>query len=230
MISFKSTGSTYESADVWGFPGAIWGMRAAHESWDKSDSYWYDNSGEYVVGPKDLALMKNLAMAGDDHGKFLRCIHVQTYITAPIRWWVEMDTYKVGTVRLSTSLMHKVLNSEGPAFNTSDFSTDHIISRLAWDLFEDDIDKLNRICQNYREEYEAEVREGIDHSKSKQRWYEIQELVPRCYNYGSLLDLNYATLRKIAHSDRKNHKQDEWRVGFFDWMKTLPYADELIFS
>lgn len=233
MITFESMESAYETADVWGFPGAIWGMRAAHESWHKSDSYdsyYHDNSGEYVVGPKDLALMKKLAMAGDDHGKFLRCIHVQTYVTAPIRWWVEMDTYKVGTVRLSTSLMHKVLNSERDAFSINDFSTDHLVSKLAWDLFEDDIDKLNQLCRIYKDEYEAEVREGIDHTMSKQRWYEIQELVPRCYNYGSLLDLNYATLRKIAHSDRKNHKQDEWRVGFFDWMKSLPYADELIFS
>lgn len=219
MIMFKSMGSTHESADVWGFPGAIYGMRAAHESWDKSDSYYYDNSGEYVVGPKDLELMKKLAMAGDDHGKFLRCIHVQTYITAPIRWWVEMDTYKVGTVRLSTSLMHKVM---GKGFDTTDFSSDHIHSYDAAQHLLDTIDILNTLCRTYVDETDAE--------RKKTLWYEIQELVPRCYNYGSLLDLNYATLRKIAHSDRKNHKQDEWRVGFFDWMKTLPYADELIFS
>lgn len=231
---------------VWGWEGAIYGMRAAHESWEKSDSMHAMvsaiNSGEDKsfatlishgidgIGEDDLELMKRLATAGDDHGKFLRCIHVQAWIQAPIRWWVEMDTYKVGTVRLSTSLMHKVLHGEGDAFTTDDFSTDHIISRLAWDLFEDDIDKLNRLCENYRDEYAAEIRDKVDHTKSKQRWYEIQELVPRCYNYGSVLDLNYATLRKIAHSDRKNHKQDEWREGFFDWMRTLPLAEELIFS
>ena len=222
MIKFESMESAYESADVWGFPGAIWGMRAAHESWDKSDSYdsyYHDCSGEYVVGPKDLALMKKLAMAGDDHGKFLRCIHVQTYVTAPIRWWVEMDTYKVGTVRLSTSLMHKIM---GKGFDIKDFSTDHVHSYEANQQLLDTIEVLNDLCKMY-----AEYK---DPDRKKEIWYEIQELVPRCYNYGSLLDLNYATLRKIAHSDRKNHKQDEWRVGFFDWMKTLPYADELIFS
>lgn len=229
---------------VWGWEGAIYGMRAAHESWEKSDSL----HGEYTIGREendtstiishgadyigddDIELMKRLATAGDDHGKFLRCIHVQAWINAPIRWWVEMDTYKVGTVRLSTSLMHKVLNTEGDAYHMDDFSTDHIISRTAWDLFEDDIDKLNLLCKNYREEYAAEVDEGTDHTESKKRWYEIQELVPRCYNYGSVLDLNYATLRRIAHSQRKTHKQDEWREGFFDWMRTLPLAEELIFS
>lgn len=229
---------------VWGWEGAMYGMRAAHESWEKSDSL----HGEYTIGREendsstiishgadyigddDIELMKRLAAAGDDHGKFLRCIHVQAWIKAPIRWWVEMDTYKVGTVRLSTSLMHKVLNTEGDAFSMDDFSTDHIISRVAWDLFEDDIDKLNLLCKNYREEYAAEVDEGTDHTESKKRWYEIQELVPRCYNYGSVLDLNYATLRRIAHSQRKTHKQDEWREGFFDWMRTLPLAEELIFS
>lgn len=230
----------FEKTQVFGFEAAIYGMRAAHESWDKIDSSWDVNVTEdeenmiynmsYDIGPNDLKLATTLAKAGSDHGKFLRCIHVQTYITAPIRWWVEMDTYKVGTTRLSTSLMHKVMNREGDVFTTEDFSTDHLISRLAWDLFEDDIDKLNRLCENYKDEYKAEVREGTDHTKSKQRWYEIQELVPRCYNYGSVLDLNYAVLRYIAHSDRKNHKQDEWREDFFDWMHTLPYADELIFS
>lgn len=219
MIKFDSMESTYETADVWGFPGAIYGMRAAHESWDKSDSYFKDSSGEYVVGPKDLDLMKKLAMAGDDHGKFLRCIHVQTYITAPIRWWVEMDTYKVGTVRLSTSLMHKVMSK---GFHLTDFSTDHIHSYEASQHLLDTIEILNDHCKRYNECENPDMKKNI--------WYEIQELVPRSYNYGSVLDLNYATLRKIAHSDRKNHRQDEWRIGFFNWMKTLPYADELIFS
>lgn len=219
MITFDSMESTYETADVCGFPGAIYGMRAAHESWDKSDSYYEDCSGKYVVGPKDLDLMKNLAMAGDDHGKFLRCIHVQTYITAPIRWWVEMDTYKVGTVRLSTSLMHKVM---GKGFHLGDFSIDHIHSDASSRHLLDTIEVLNNLCNQY-----AACK---DQNRKKAIWYEIQELVPRSYNYGSVLDLNYATLRKIAHSDRKNHKQDEWRIGFFDWMRTLPYADELIFS
>lgn len=230
----------FENTNVYGFEGAIYGMRAAHESWDKSDSSWHVDIEEddenktfnmsYILGDNDLKLATTLAKAGSDHGKFLRCIHVQAYVTAPIRWWVEMDTYKVGTTRLSTSLMHKVMNREGDVFTAEDFSTDHLVSRLAWDTFEHDLEKLNRLCENYKLEYAAEIREKTDHAKSKQTWYEIQELVPRCYNYGSLLDLNYAVLRNIAHSDRKNHKQDEWREGFFDWMKTLPYAEELIFS
>lgn len=236
---------------VWGWDGAIYGMRAAHESWKKSDTLHAEgsviNSGDNIngnphkfaavichgidcIGKDDVELMKRLASCGDDEGKFLRCIHVQTWIKAPIRWWVEMDTYKVGTTRLSTSLMHKVLNTDGDAFTMDDFSTDHLISRLSWDLFEDDIEKLNTLCENYRLEYAAETREKVPHVKSKQRWYEIQELVPRCYNYRSILDLNYATLRRIAHSERRNHKQDEWREGFFDWMRTLPLAEELIFS
>lgn len=230
----------FENTNVYGFEGAIYGMRAAHESWDKSDSSWHVDIEEddenktfnmsYILGDNDLKLATTLAKAGSDHGKFLRCIHVQTYITAPIRWWVEMDTYKVGTTRLSTSLMHKVLNRPGKAFTREDFSTDHIHSAAAWKHFDDTVSTLNQMADNYKGEYEYETEQKIPHEQSKKTWYEIQELVPRCYNYGSLLDLNYAVLRNIAHSDRKNHKQDEWREGFFEWMATLPYAEELIFS
>lgn len=222
----------FENTNVYGFEGAIYGMRAAHESWDKSDSSWHVDIEEddesktfnmsYILGPNDLKLATTLAKAGSDHGKFLRCIHVQTYITAPIRWWVEMDTYKVGTTRLSTSLMHKVLTREGDVFTTEDFSTDHLSLYESTRHLADTIELLNTLCRTYADE--------TDVKKKKAFWYEIQELVPRCYNYGSVLDLNYAVLRNIAHSDRKNHKQDEWREGFFEWMTTLPYAEELIFS
>ena len=207
----------FENTEVMNFEGAIRGMRNPLNSWDKSDSYTVDNfngndfESEYKIGKNDLALMKKLIKAGSDHRKFMRQILVSVDITAPLYWWKEFDTYKVATVSNSCSTMHKIHDKE---FTFEDFSTDHL-STGALCLMRENIKALNLARRTYLE------------TKDKSYWWDMIQLLPSSYNQRRTITLNYETLYNI-YGSRRNHKLDEWSIGFMDWIKSLPYANELI--
>ena len=209
-----------ENVEVFGWEAAIRGMRNPMNSWDKSDSYenytvTYEDYSEirvpyYRVGAGDFALMKKLVKAGTDHSKFMRMINVTFDITAPLYWWKEFDTYKVGTVRNSCSTMHKVTSKE---FTLDDFSHEQLTDSAIKQWLEPTIEGLNIARQMYIE------KDG----KSKAAWWQIIQLLPSSYNQRATIQLNYAVLRNIYHS-RKNHKLDEW-IDFCKWIETLPYSE-----
>lgn len=194
-----------ENVDTYGWQAAIRGMRNPKNSWDKSDS---GESGiGYAVGDNDLKLMKTLAAAGTDHGKYLRMITVTADITAPLYWWKEYDTYKVGTVANSCSTMHKIQAKE---FVLSDFSTDHL-SETNLIILGFTIDALNNARLDFLD------------NQDKRDWWQMIQLLPASYNQRRTVQLNYAVLKNMYHS-RQNHKLDEWRE-FCQWVKKLPYSE-----
>lgn len=210
MIEIKNT-------EVLGWEAAIRGMRNPMNSWDKSDSYStrIENKRtlntakfEFFVGENDLKLMKNLVKAGSDHSKFMRYIIVSCDIIAPLYWWKEYDTYKIGTVANSCSTMHKI--HEKP-IGISDFSIDKLNCDVP-DCFYDTLDCLN------------ESREKFLETGDKKYWYRMIQLLPSSYNQMRTVILNYAVLRNMYHA-RKNHKLDEWRNGFCEWVEGLPYSE-----
>ena len=204
-----------ENAETFGWEAAIRGLRNPFNSWSKSDSWWSSpnengtDAPMFIVGENDLKLASALANSGPDDGKFLRMIHVQLDVTAPLYWWKEADQYKVGTVTDSCSTMHKIHAKE---FTMDDFSHEHLYSPLH-DL-KPTVDLLNV----YRERF-------LD-TKDKEDWWQLIQLLPSSYNQRRTWDLNYAVLRNIYHA-RRNHKIDEWHT-LCDWIETLPYAKELI--
>lgn len=201
----------FERYDVMNLENAMRGARNPLNSWARSDSYYRD--GEYILGENDLSLAKRLRNAGtSDHRKFIRQIMVSVDITAPLYWWKEYDTYKVGTVANSTSTMHRIHSKK---FEIDDFSHDHLT------------DNGIRILENLINELEK-IRLQFIESKDKNLWYDIIELLPSSYNQMRTCTLNYETLVNIYRS-RKNHKLTEWRE-FCEWIKTLPYAFEIIIS
>ena len=206
---------TIENAETFGWEAAIRGMRNPKNSWSKSDSWWSSpnengtDAPMFIVGENDLKLASALANSGADDGKFLRMIHVQLDVTAPLYWHKEADQYKVGTVTDSCSTMHKIHAKE---FTLDDFSHEHLYSPLH-DL-KPTVDLLNL----YRERF-------LD-TKDKEDWWQLIQLLPSSYNQRRTWDLNYAVLRNIYHA-RRNHKIDEWHT-LCDWIETLPYAKELI--
>lgn len=213
---------------VSGWEAAIRGMRNPHNSWETSDS-WYgckygdygraeaDTCGDacrfdckYILGANDLDLMIKLVKAGTDHSKFMRMINVTCDITAPLYWWKEMDTYKVGTVRNSCSTMHTITNRE---FMKNDFSTENVL---------DDVDRCDYIIGrlNYARKRYLET-EG---QERKSYWYSIIQLLPSSYNQRATWSANYAVLRNIYHA-RKAHRLDEWRAFCHYWVESLEHAE-----
>ena len=205
MIDFKE-------CYVMNLENAMRGARNPMNSWARSDSH-YDENGNYILGENDLSLAKRLRNAGtSDHRKYLRQIMVSIDITAPMYWWKEYDTYKVATVANSTSTMHKI---HSKPFELDDFSHDHLGGN-GLNILKNLIDELEKIRLSYVE------------TKDKALWYELIQLLPSSYNQMRTCTLNYETLVNIYRS-RKNHKLDEWR-SFCDWIKTLPYANEIIIA
>ena len=201
---------------------AIIGMRNAMNSWAKIDSSYTFPDGEFVLGSEDKKLMMKLRNAGTDHRKFMRMITVYADITAPLYWWKEFDTYKVGTVANSCSTMHKIADKE---FTLDDFSHEHLINDYDFDdksgwkseWFENlviTIDTLNMFREKYLE------------TKDKKYWWQMIQLLPSSYNQMRTIDLDYETLFSIYHQ-RKNHKLNEW-VTFCEWIETLPYMKEFL--
>ena len=245
----------FENTEVIGWEAAIRGMRNPMNSWGKSDSEPCNPLGNcffacdqaicevkdhFHIGPNDLDLMKRLRNAGTDHRKFMRMITVYVDITAPLYWWKEFDTYKVGTVANSCSTMHKIAAKE---FTLEDFSTEHLFDRYGdpsmnlnyggkhpIDMMNDLIRTLNHFRHWYLE------------TKDKKYWWQMIQLLPSSYNQRRTVMLNYEVLAGIYKS-RRNHKLDEWAEtklvgdhpnsmypnkftnGFCDWIKTLPYSE-----
>lgn len=197
---------------VEGFMAAIRGMRNPMNSWDKMDSYDYiQGQKPYTfVGENDRKLMEKLAMAGSDHGKFLRMITVTCDILAPLYWWKEFDTYKVGTVANSCSTMHKIAAKE---FTREDFSYEHLTASNK-ELLDDIIDELNS------------ARASFNNSKTKDNWWQMIQLLPTSYNQFRTVQLNYAVLKNIYHA-RKGHKLDEWR-DLCSWIVGLPESQIIV--
>lgn len=224
-----------ENAEVFGWEHAIRGMRNPMNSWEKSDSEfitadgdhhditgnsgpWYGEDGwsENLIGPEDRKLMVKLSKAGTDHRKFMRMITVYLDITAPLYWWKEFDTYKVGTVANSCSTMHKIAAKE---FTLEDFSCEHLISDeaipgrvySAKGMMEATVDNLNMFRKLYLE------------TQDKKYWWQLIQLLPSSYNQRRTIMLNYEVLANIYKS-RRNHKLDEWHT-LCDWIETLPYSE-----
>lgn len=218
-----------ENVEIYGWETAIRGMRNPMNSWDKSDSYPAVDCGKcgkieregccpaegrdctgfycYEIGKNDFALMKSLAAAGPDHGKFLRMITVTADITAPLYWYKEYDTYKVGTVANSCSTMHKIADK---AFTLDDFSHEYLNEKSLY-MLNDTIQYLNA------------VREAFIETKDKHYWWQMIQLLPSSYNQRRTVQLNYAVLKNIFHA-RRNHKLDEW-ILFCGWIERLPCSE-----
>lgn len=200
-----------EKTETYGWEAAVRGMRNPKNSWDKSDSTfgnYPDRVANCDIGENDLALMKTLAAAGNDHGKFLRMITVTVDLTAPLYWWKEFDTYKVGTVADSCSTMHKIHAKE---FTMDDFSTDHLKSESLEYMKRHTLKILNL----YRDLY---LR-----GKEKGDWWQMIQLLPSSYNQKRTVQVNYAVLKNMYHA-RKNHKLDEWHT-LCAWIEALPYSE-----
>lgn len=240
----------FEHTEVVGWEHAIRGMRNPMNSWEKSDSGWTRVSHEeavdiynddsieiidecdrdeeglsfYIIGKNDRDLMMQLRNAGTDHRKFMRMIIVYVDITAPLYWWKEFDTYKVGTVANSCSTMHKIHAKE---FALEDFSHEHLHGPGRCNL-EDTIKLLNY----YRDCYNGTVvdnrRDGQNgETVQKVFWWQIIQLLPSSYNQRRTVMLNYEVLANIYKS-RKDHKLDEWSVGFISWIESLPYSELIV--
>ena len=202
-----------KNVDVHGVARAIYSARNAMNSWDKSDSRFETDT----MGENDLKLAKQLVKAGTDHSKFMRMITVTLDITAPMYWWKEASTYKVGTVRNSCSTMHTIHKKE---FTLDDFSHEHLT---------DCYDSNGQLCCEFGWTLEClindlnAVRELYLEVKDKKYWWQIIQLLPSSYNQRSTVQLNYAVLRNIYHA-RKGHKLDEWKI-FCKWIEELPYSE-----
>ena len=243
-----------ENTEVVGWEAAIRGMRNPMNSWAKSDSAWHPTENTFDeddtpvtiasgfrVGPNDLDLMKRLAKAGSTDAKYRRMINVTADVTAPLYWWKEYDTYKVGTVANSCSTMHKIQAKE---FTLGDFSCEHLIT-------EDEANELEGNDPNYMEEaclsggidqdtqepiflYPEDIlrqtvqmlnfcRELFLRTKDKRYWWQMIQLLPSSYNQRRTIQLNYEVLAAI-YPKRKDHKLDEWHT-FCDWIHSLPYSE-----
>ena len=196
---------------VYNFENAIRGARNPMNSWHMMDSS-YDDLGNFVFGEVDLALARKLCIAGSDHRKFMRQIFVSVDINAPMYWWKEFDTYKVGTAANSTSTMHKI---HSKPIEMDDFSHDKLG------------EGSKAVLQNFIDEIEKIRLKYID-GKDKGDWYEIIQLLPSSYNQLRTVTMTYENLVAMYHA-RKNHKLQEWH-GFAAWVSELPYAKELIIS
>lgn len=221
-----------ENTDVYGWEAAIRGMRNPMNSWDKSDSMPCPSAGHeqcgymemcafgdcYYIGHNDLKLMRNLAKAGNDHGKFARMINVTVDITAPLYWWKEFDTYKVGTVANSCSTMHKIHAKE---FTLDDFSHDRLIA---------DEPVPCKICSP-KQALEVQIkilntyRDMYIETKDKKYWWQMIQLLPSSYNQKRTVQLNYQVLWSMYQA-RKAHKLDEW-VEFCEWVESLHYFKKI---
>jgi hypothetical protein len=214
-----------ENIEVWGFEHAIRGMRNPMNSWNKSDSdlccdcedckaaSWCDkhsteHMGKFVIGPNDLDLMKRLYQAGPEHRKYLRQIFVSMDITAPLYFWKEFDTYKVGTVANSCSTMHKIAAKK---FEVDDFSFEHLFSLGTLRMIIEDL--------NYN-------RDKFIETKNKDYWWQMIQLLPSSYNQKRTITMNYENVVSMIHQ-RKGHKLDEWNILIEEFKEKLPYLNEI---
>lgn len=234
----------FEHPEVWGWEHAIRGMRNPLNSWERSDSYPAVDCGKcgiidregicypkehdctpykcYAIGDNDLSLMRRLIRAGSSHRKFLRQIFVSVDITAPLYWWKEYDTYKVGTVANSCSTMHKI---HSKPIELSDFSIDDFEIPDADIALKDCFINVVADCEMLRKAYLEALEKG-QNDLAKQCWKGLIQLLPQSYNQKRTVTMTYENLLNMV-SQRRGHKLDEWR-DFCDWVFTLPYAEELL--
>ena len=209
----------FEDTEVWGFEHAIRGMRNPLESWKKSDSFIKSPHNYYVIGPNDMKLMKTLIKAGPEHRKFLRQIFVSVDITAPLYWWKEFDTYKVGTVANSCSTMHKLKDT--PITVECFEMSGHEDIPMVLNAFgkTDDfwywlIEALEYLRQKYLK------------TKDKKYWYELIRMLPESWLQKRTVTMSYENVANM-YSQRMNHKLTEWSEDFIQWADNLPYFKEL---
>lgn len=198
-----------ERTAVMNLENALRGARNPLNSWDRIDSA-YNEDGDYVLGENDLGLGNRLAKAGTDHRKFMRQIFISVDITAPLYWWKEFDTYKVGTVANSTSTMHKI---HSKPFSIDDFSCDQMTD-VTLAFMRQVVEQLEQIRVKFLE------------TKDKQDWYDMIQLLPSSYNQMRTVTMNYENAANMYYA-RRNHKLQEWHV-FCDWVENLPYAKDFI--
>lgn len=230
----------FENTEVMGWDAAIRGMRNPMNSWETSDTDWfhvadeedaktyleYDEKNDlyHLIGHNDLELMLKLRDAGTDHRKFMRMITVYVDITAPLYWWKEFDTYKVGTVASSCSTMHKIHEKK---FTLEDFSCEHFVGECGIDLF---VDSATTVHFEYSDVLYLtvkalnEARQQYIETGEKCYWWQMIQLLPSSYNQKRTVMLNYEVLANIYKS-RKSHKLDDWSVGFMEWIDGLPYSE-----
>lgn len=209
-----------EKIDVWGIDHAIRGMRNPMNSWDKSDSRYATaldeatianvKKGEFILGENDLDLMRRLYNAGSEHRKYLRQIFVSFDITAPLYWWKEFDTYKVGTTANSCSTMHKIHSKN---LTLEDFSTEHL-TKFSKDALKKYIGVIDMYCDEY------------NNSKQKKDWWQIIQLLPSSYNQKRTITMNYENVITMI-KQRTGHKLNEWNA-FVAILKNLPYISEIM--
>lgn len=199
-----------ENIEVYGWEATIRGARNPMNSWGKIDSYMetYDRC---IIGPNDYKMLKNLCIAGKDHRKWMRMVNVTMDITAPLYWWKEYDTYKVGTVANSCSTMHKI---QAKKFTLDDFSHEHLNGEC-----EDYLCDLIKILNEYRDLYNRDRGKKGD----KEWWWQMIQLLPSSYNQKRTVQVNYEVLNTMYHA-RKNHKLDEWQT-FNEYVSQLPYSE-----
>ena len=226
----------FENTETWGFEHALRGMRNPMNSWDKSDSFDCEHRAgrldgckfcpinkiclnfkeRFIIGENDMKLAKSLIKAGSEHRKFMRQIFVAVDITAPLYWWKELDTYKVGTVSNSTSTMHKLASTPitRDCFEMDDFEN--------IESFKEESMWINVIgwCEQLRQKY--------NETNDKRYWKELIRLLPESWLQKRTITMNYENVLNMIHQ-RRNHKLTEWSESFIGWAKTLPYADELLF-
>lgn len=222
------------NAVVFGWHNAIMGMRNPMNSWAKSDSAFYSDFS-CKIGQNDLDLMEKLIKAGTEHRKFLRMIHVQMDIEAPLYWWKEFETYKIGTVSNSCSTMHKIADKE---FDVNDFSHEHIEEldgdeyNMSYDWLLRTVDTLNYYRKKYHTASEKLSMDITDaerkHTLAQQKlfWWQMIQLLPSSYNQLRTVDLNYEVLLN-QYFQRKDHKLDEWRI-YCEQIKCFPYLNDFI--
>ena len=209
-----------ENIEVYGFEAAIRGARNPMNSWDRMDSCY--NNGEFEIGENDYKLLKNLTIAGPEHRKWNRMVTVTMDITAPLNWWKEYDTYKVGTVANSCSTMHKI---QAKKFELDDFSHEHLLQGGLLHLH-DTISLLNEAREifNNFDYFEPKLKEAYSFEITKKDvWWQMIQSLPTSYNQKRTVHLNYEVLGTIYHQ-RRHHKLSEW-VKFCDTIKTLPYSE-----
>lgn len=223
----------FKNTEVWGFKHALRGMRNPKNSWNKSDSYYeYDNQKDcvakanFVIGENDMKLAQTLIKAGNEHRKFMRQIFVSVDITAPLYWWKEFDTYKVGTVANSTSTMHKLATT---SITLDCFETDDYDRNLSLADNPKDDDGLDNIS-TFEEDiiYVLEnIRQKYLETKDKRYWKELVRWLPESWLQKRTITMNYENVRNM-YFQRKYHKLTEWSESFIKWVESLPYAEELI--
>ena len=214
----------FTETDIWGFYHVVRGARNPMNSWNRMDSEFFENSYDTILGENDLNLLQRLVKAGPEHRKFMRQIMVSVDITAPLYWWKEFDTYKIGTTANSTSTMHKLSSTPitRECFEMDDFKNLKVYDREPHDIDDYTIDIWEFII-NYCETLRLKYIE----TKQRDYWKELIRILPESWLQTRTVTMNYENLYSIVRQ-RAGHKLVEWRA-FIDWVHTLPYADELIF-